>query len=177
MATRPLELVPSGCGRNLAARLTWTQDEDALIVASVRELGCKWRLIAQRLHDRSDDSVRNRWKRVRHLPIHNNGRDLKPLFNETKPAAPTGAGVVGGGGGNDAGTGERVSWSVSEDETIMRSVDEIGNKWQKIALRLPGRTEHAIRNRFARLQSLANRGQPIVLTSGRGLPIGIQLMQ
>ena len=48
----------------------------------------------------------------------------------------------------------------------MRSVQELGNKWAKIAERLPGRTEHAIRNRFARLQSLALRGNPITLSSG-----------
>ena len=58
----------------------------------------------------------------------------------------------------------------------MRSVQELGNKWAKIAERLPGRTEHAIRNRFARLQSLALRGNPIMLSSGQGLPIGIQLV-
>lgn len=211
-ASHTYEMMSNGCGRNLAARLQWTPEEDALIVASVRELGCKWRQIANRLHDRSDDSVRNRWKRVRHLPIHNGGNDLKPLPVELTPSkeplkaesTPTTGGygddrgIVGGseGGGEGGGDGggscdggggcdseisaldrsERVSWSVSEDETIMRSVEELGNKWQKIALRLPGRTEHAIRNRFARLQALANRGQPIVLASSRGLPIGIQLV-
>ena len=71
---------------------------------------------------------------------------------------------------------ERISWSRSEDETIVRSVTELGNKWAKIAERLPGRTEHAIRNRFARLQSLALRGNQIVFSSGQGLPIGIQLV-
>ena len=58
----------------------------------------------------------------------------------------------------------------------MRSVNELGNKWAKIAERLHGRTEHAIRNRYARLMSLASRGNPIVLSSGRGCPIGIQLV-
>ena len=53
---------------------------------------------------------------------------------------------------------------------------QLGNKWAKIAERLSGRTEHAIRNRFARLQSLAARGNPILLNSGAGLPIGIQLV-
>ena len=57
-----------------------------------------------------------------------------------------------------------------------RRRSQLGNKWAKIAERLPGRTEHAIRNRYARLQSLALRGNPIVLSSGQGLPIGIQLV-
>ena len=53
---------------------------------------------------------------------------------------------------------------------------QLGNKWAKIEERLPGRTEHAIRNRYARLQSLAMRGNPITISSGQGLPIGIQLV-
>ena len=71
---------------------------------------------------------------------------------------------------------ERVSWSRMEDDTIVRSVTELGHKWSKIAARLPGRTDHAIRNRFSRLQSLASRGKPIVISSGHGKPIGIQLI-
>ena len=49
---------------------------------------------------------------------------------------------------------ERVSWSKAEDDTILRGVSELGHKWNRIAERLPGRTDHAIRNRFHRLQSL-----------------------
>jgi len=71
---------------------------------------------------------------------------------------------------------ERISWSRAEDETIVRSVNELGNKWATIAERLPARTEHAIRNRYARLLSLASRGNPIVLSSGEGMPIGISLV-
>ena len=36
----------------------------------------------------------------------------------------------------------------------MLGVSELGHKWNRIAERLPGRTDHAIRNRFHRLQSL-----------------------
>ena len=37
---------------------------------------------------------------------------------------------------------------------IIRSVQEYGLKWGKISAHLPGRTAHAIRNRFHRLQEL-----------------------
>merc|ERR1711924_496391 len=49
---------------------------------------------------------------------------------------------------------ERVSWSRAEDETILRGVSGLGHKWNKISEQLPGRTDHAIRNRFHRLQTL-----------------------
>ena len=71
---------------------------------------------------------------------------------------------------------ERVSWTRAEDAIIVSSVAELGHKWYQIAARLPGRTDHAIRNRYARLQSLTSRGQPMVESSGHGHPIGIQLI-
>ena len=36
-----------------------------------------------------------------------------------------------------------------------RSPGELGHKWNKLARRLDGRTEHAIRNRYHRLQTTA----------------------
>jgi len=40
-------------------------------------------------------------------------------------------------------------------------VGELGHKWSRLAQRLHGRTEHAIRNRYARLQtSAADRRAP-----------------
>ena len=76
----------------------------------------------------------------------------------------------------DSDKPERVTWSRFEDETILLSVQDLGHRWNRIADRLPGRTEHAIRNRFARLQSLATRGKAIMLSSGQGMPLGIQLV-
>jgi hypothetical protein len=49
---------------------------------------------------------------------------------------------------------ERVSWTKQEDETILWLVGKVGHKWNKIAEHLPGRTDHAIRNRFHRLSTL-----------------------
>ena len=46
---------------------------------------------------------------------------------------------------------ERLSWTPTEDDVIVASVDELGHKWYQIAARLPGRTEHAIRNRYHRV--------------------------
>lgn len=45
----------------------------------------------------------------------------------------------------------RKQWSKSEDELIRSMVDSIGFRWRQIAARLPGRSDDAIRNRWARL--------------------------
>jgi len=64
-----------------------------------------------------------------------------------------------GGTGNDSSGGavekkERTSWTRAEDDIIIQGVAELGHKWYEIARRLPGRTDHAIRNRWSRLQSI-----------------------
>ena len=123
------------------------------------------------LPGRSDDAVRNRYNRLKEMDAnHAAGLAAATL-------SPTGSGgaLEGGerraaGGAEGASTGappssrreptkdrekpERISWSKAEDETILRSVHDLGHKWNKIAERLPGRTDHAIRNRFHRLQAL-----------------------
>lgn len=60
--------------------------------------------------------------------------------------------------GHKAGTarvdGEklRTGWTRHEDETIRLCVHRVGPRWSLIAAELPGRTEHAVRNRWHRLQ-------------------------
>lgn len=179
-----------GSGQNKAERLCWTSEEDAMIVAFVREYGQKWRLIASMLQGRSDDAVRNRWNRVRDLPEHNNGSNAVAECGPTplqKPPALKGLKLPHASGSEPTGKApadddskpersERVSWSRWEDDLILRSVAELGHKWHKISTRLPGRTGHAIRNRNSRLQSLASRGHALSFTSNPGVPIGIQLI-
>ena len=52
----------------------------------------------------------------------------------------------------------RSAWTKQEDEIILSSVSELGPKWGEIAARLPGRTEHAARNRHHRLTSRGSAG-------------------
>lgn len=42
----------------------WRAEEDAILLAAHKELGNKWALIATRLHGRTDNSVKNRYKSI-----------------------------------------------------------------------------------------------------------------
>merc|ERR1719284_362475 len=44
-------------------RMVWREEEDAIILASVAELGARWVEIAGRLPGRSDHAARNRYHR------------------------------------------------------------------------------------------------------------------
>ena len=58
----------------------------------------------------------------------------------------------------DPANGGRQVWSREEDEIILLSVAQIGPRWIEIANRLPGRTDHAARNRYHRLQRFNQPG-------------------
>ena len=164
--------------RNATERKEWSAAEDETIRESVLQHGCKWRRIAALLPGRSDDAVRNRWNRIQMheaalLPANGSGavegmeRSLEEAFaSEAWGSLPTppvrGRSEVrkprGGAGRRGEGAGgskpERQSWTKAEDATILSSVAEMGHRWGALAERLPGRTEHAIRNRFHRLQTM-----------------------
>ena len=79
------------------------------------------------------------------------------------------AAASGGAGGPIAAAPQRrraraegpgkQGWTVEEDQTILRMVEETGQKWSSIAVVLPGRTDDAVRNRFLRLQRKAAQGE------------------
>ena len=50
-------------------------------------------------------------------------------------------------------------WSPEEDRIIIEMVAQLGFKWGKIEQVLEGRTPHAIRNRFYRLQQQQQQQQ------------------
>jgi hypothetical protein len=140
-------------GRNKNGRKEWSAEEDAAICVSVERHGYKWRLVAADVPGRTDDAVRNRWTRINEL-------DRSAL-----PSASSANAVSGGSGGGDVRgaaegrrerqrTMDRIGWTREEDEKIMQGVSEFGHRWALIAPMLPGRAEHGIRNRYARLQAL-----------------------
>merc|ERR1711988_460204 len=53
----------------------------------------------------------------------------------------------------------RGLWSKEEDELILFHQTKIGNKWAKIANHLPGRTGHAVKNRYHQIINGIRRGR------------------
>ena len=175
-------------------RKEWTPDEDERIRRGVESYGCRWRSIAAHLPGRSDDAVRNRWSR---LQVRAEGGEAgsgrssdgvsPPCAEGATGAASSGAGGAGSGAPRarsresarrprERGKSERSSWTRAEDDIIIAGVAELGHKWYEIARRLPGRTDHAIRNRWSRLQTItgALEGGPSALvgaTPARAMPV------
>jgi hypothetical protein len=59
---RPAEAGPPS--PEFAPRVPWSREEDAIIFASVAELGHRWFIIAQRLRGRTEHAIRNRYHRL-----------------------------------------------------------------------------------------------------------------
>ena len=58
---------------------------------------------------------------------------------------------VAGGGAVRGGKTDRSLWKPEDDAIILQNVAKHGHKWSHLALLLPGRSSHAIRNRYHRL--------------------------
>ena len=77
-------------------RKDWSVEEDTCIIEAVKAVGFKWRQIASMVPGRSDDSVRNRWKRIttertagqaQGLPVYRCSRSPTHL-NHHRPTPP-----------------------------------------------------------------------------------------
>lgn len=144
-------------------RRPWSAEEDATIRTNVQKLGPQWRMIAPLLKGRSDDSVRNRWKRLSESSGTDGGAPSavhkRRVSEEHEPVKRHASILSMKEGAKECTEGcdgaARVSWSPREDQLIVRAVQELGSRWSAVAERLPGRTEQAVRNRWNRLQQRA----------------------
>lgn len=67
---------------------------------------------------------------------------------------------------------KKDSWSVEEDETLMKAHQQLGNQWAKISALLPGRTANAVKNRW---NSSLRRQQSLMQL--QPLQVQLQLLQ
>ena len=113
-------------------RQSWSFEEDTLLYELVRTEGQKWRKFSKHpvFYNRTDDSLRNRYNRITTQP----NKSIKSV----KTTKTLGQSKL------------RVMWSEEEDEMLKRFVEMKGQKWQELIVL--GRTVHAIRNRWSRLQ-------------------------
>ena len=168
-AGAPSAAGPAGSATGAPNRKEWDAAEDAAIHDAVRRLGFKWRQIAALLPGRSDDAVRNRWARL-------NPDASKAEHAGRKPAESKQRKEGGGKGEPKDPAEQRQAWSQLEDLIIVNSVRDMGTRWSAIAQRIPRRTEHAIRNRWHRLQTNLNVVDPRMAPVPVGAELSSELM-
>ena len=107
----------------------WSREEDKILVDSIKDLGKKWTAIAERLPGRSIEAVA---QRGRHLVKE----DRISIEESTSKESTTKA------------KRSFMYFSHEEDKILSDSVKELGNQWNAIAKRLPGRNPQSVLNRW-----------------------------
>lgn len=112
-------------------RRQWSEEEDLYLRELVEKYGESWSVIASFFKNkfvyRSNDSIRNRWKR-------NMGVKIKYKYRHSNINTP-----------------KQEFWTKCEDNIILEFIKKYGKDWNNLAKKITHRSRHAIRNRYSRL--------------------------
>ena len=153
MVARKRRQATGRAGKRERVRRGWTADEDARIWEFVRVHGSGWSKLATSFDNRTDDSLRNRYRRI---------------AKRIAARQAAGAGAVAGALPASAlhlAMGGRGMWTADETRALEEAVANYGMQWHLVAERLPGRGVRSVRHHYDRLrrgtsQVASNRKMP-----------------
>lgn len=141
---------------------SWTRADDASLNRLVKKYRSNWESISEQVPESTPETCIERWsemnKRKRGPWSSEEDKLLKELLLNTSSRNWTEiASKVAGRSSKQCRERwfhnldpkiKKETWTIDEDQVLISTHKEVGNKWAKIASRLPGRTENAVKTRF-----------------------------